>query len=86
MAGSYRWKRRLVCERLSPDQKEAKMAETGRSKVPKRADVVIVGAGFAGMYLLKLMRDNGFDAVALEQGGGVGGAGTGIDTPVRGAM
>jgi cation diffusion facilitator CzcD-associated flavoprotein CzcO len=49
------------------------MAETGRSKVPKRVDVVIVGAGFAGMYLLKLMRDNGFDAVALEQGGGVGG-------------
>lgn len=49
------------------------MAETGRSQVPKRADVVIVGAGFAGMYLLKLMRDNGFDAVALEQGSDVGG-------------
>lgn len=49
------------------------MVETGRSTVPERADVVIVGAGFAGMYLLKLMRDNGFDAVALEQGGGVGG-------------
>jgi cyclohexanone monooxygenase len=49
------------------------MEQTGRSKVPKRAEVVIVGAGFAGMYLLKLMRDNGFNAVALEQGGGVGG-------------
>lgn len=49
------------------------MAETGCSKVPMRAEVVIVGAGFAGMYLLKLMRDNGLDAVALEQGGGVGG-------------
>lgn len=49
------------------------MAETGRSRVPKRADVVIIGAGFAGMYLLKLMRDNGLKAVALEKGNGVGG-------------
>ncbi len=49
------------------------MAELGRKLVPGNVDVVVVGAGFAGMYLLKLMRDNGFDAVALEQGGGVGG-------------
>ena len=49
------------------------MGEQGRDRVPERTDVVIVGAGFAGMYLLKLMRDRGFDAVALEQGTGVGG-------------
>ncbi len=49
------------------------MTETERGAVPETVDVVIVGAGFAGLYLLKLMRDNGFDAVALEQGRGVGG-------------
>lgn len=49
------------------------MTEQGRQTVPEAVDVVIVGAGFAGMYLLKLMRDHGFSAVALEQGGGVGG-------------
>ena len=49
------------------------MAEIGRKLVPEYVDVVVVGAGFAGMYLLKLMRDNGFEVVALEQGGGVGG-------------
>ena len=49
------------------------MTEQGRGQVPDKTDVVIVGAGFAGMYLLKLMREQGFDAVALEQGTGVGG-------------
>ncbi len=36
-------------------------------------DVVIVGAGFAGMYQLKRMRDAGLSAVVLEAGDGVGG-------------
>ena len=36
-------------------------------------DVVIVGAGFSGLYLLKLLREAGFSAVALEAGDGVGG-------------
>ncbi len=45
----------------------------GRAAVPDHADVVIVGAGFAGMYLLHLMRQAGIDAVVLEQGSGVGG-------------
>jgi len=36
-------------------------------------DVVIVGAGFAGMYQLHRMRDAGFSAVVLEAGDGVGG-------------
>jgi len=49
------------------------MAQAARRSVPDRVDVIIVGAGFAGMYLLKLMRDRGFKAVALEQGDGVGG-------------
>lgn len=49
------------------------MAHTQGRSTPDQVDVIIVGAGFAGMYLLKLMRENGFDAVALEQGSGVGG-------------
>jgi len=36
-------------------------------------DVVIVGAGFAGMYQLQRMRDAGFSAVVIEAGDGVGG-------------
>ena len=36
-------------------------------------DVVIVGAGFAGMYQLKRMRDAGFSAVVIEAGDDVGG-------------
>ncbi|NNC72570.1 MAG: NAD(P)/FAD-dependent oxidoreductase, partial [Sphingomonadaceae bacterium] len=36
-------------------------------------DVIIVGAGFAGMYLLHKMRGLGKTARILEQGDGVGG-------------
>ena len=49
------------------------MSVTASGSVPEQADVVVVGAGFAGMYLLKLMRDHGFKAVCLEQAGNVGG-------------
>ena len=49
------------------------VARQGRSRVPARADVVVVGAGFAGMYLIKLLREQGRDVVALEAGSGVGG-------------
>lgn len=45
----------------------------GRSDVPNRADVVVVGAGFSGMYLIHLLRGQGFDVCVLEQGQGVGG-------------
>jgi len=36
-------------------------------------DVVVVGAGFAGMYMLHRLRDLGLSARVYEQGGGVGG-------------
>ena len=50
------------------------MSETkGRSQVPARADVAIVGAGFSGMYLIKLFREAGLNAIVLEQADGVGG-------------
>ncbi len=35
--------------------------------------MVVVGAGFAGMYMLHRLRGAGFDTVVLERGGGVGG-------------
>ena len=36
-------------------------------------DVVVVGAGFAGLYMLHKLRGLGFSARAFETGGGVGG-------------
>lgn len=36
-------------------------------------DAVIVGAGFAGMYMLHKLRSEGFDAVVLERAADVGG-------------
>ncbi len=36
-------------------------------------DVVVVGAGFAGMYMLHKLREFGFDAVVLERASDVGG-------------
>lgn len=36
-------------------------------------DVVVVGAGFSGLYLLKLLRDRGYNAVVLEAGPDIGG-------------
>lgn len=39
----------------------------------ERFDVVIVGAGFAGLYALHRMRQLGFETVVLEAGSGIGG-------------
>ena len=36
-------------------------------------DVVVIGAGFAGMYMLHRLRQAGFSVLALEAGSGVGG-------------
>jgi cation diffusion facilitator CzcD-associated flavoprotein CzcO/acetyl esterase/lipase len=36
-------------------------------------DVVVVGAGFAGLYLLHRLRNMGYSTVVLESAGGVGG-------------
>ncbi len=36
-------------------------------------DAVVVGAGFAGLGLLRRLRDSGFSAVLFEAGDGVGG-------------
>ena len=40
---------------------------------PRRVDAVIVGAGFAGMYMLHRLRGLGLSAIVFEAGGDVGG-------------
>ncbi len=39
----------------------------------EECDVVVVGAGFGGLYALHLLRQEGFDAKGLERASGVGG-------------
>ena len=39
----------------------------------QQVDVAVVGAGFAGLYLLHRLRKAGFAAVVLEEAGDVGG-------------
>ena len=48
-------------------------AETTVARTHGDFDVVVVGAGFAGLYMLHRLRGLGFTAVVLEAGGGVGG-------------
>ncbi len=43
------------------------------SKAAETYDVVVVGAGFGGMYMLHRLRGQGFSVRVYEQGGGVGG-------------
>ena len=47
--------------------------ETARSATSQTFDVAVVGAGFAGLYLLHRLRKAGFCAVVLEEAGDVGG-------------
>jgi cyclohexanone monooxygenase len=46
---------------------------SGKSHAAKIYDVVVVGAGFAGMYMLHRLRGLGLSARVYEQGGDVGG-------------
>ena len=39
----------------------------------KRVDVVVVGAGFGGMYMLHRLRSAGLNVQVIERGDGVGG-------------
>jgi cyclohexanone monooxygenase len=48
-------------------------AQSGPSRTTEAYDVVVVGAGFAGMYMLHRLRRLGFSVRVYEQGGGVGG-------------
>ena len=46
---------------------------TPRAAVPHEIDVVIVGAGFGGMYMLHRLRGLGLSAIVFDTAGGVGG-------------
>ncbi len=46
-----------------------KTSEAGLAEV----DVVVVGAGFSGLYLLHRLRQQGFSAVVFDAAGEVGG-------------
>ena len=49
-----------------------KLLGSDRNQMQK-FDVVVVGAGFAGMYALYKLRELGFTVKVLEAGDGVGG-------------
>src|SRR5271170_4763142 len=48
-------------------------ATKSRSGIQGQYDVVIVGAGFAGLYQLHRLRGSGMSATIIEAGSGVGG-------------
>jgi len=47
--------------------------KTRKSGATTSFDVVVIGAGFAGMYMLHRLRQSGFSVLVLEAAGGVGG-------------
>ena len=53
------------------------MSEAAGSRVTnggaQEVDVAVVGAGFAGLYLLHRLRKAGFTTIALEEADDVGG-------------
>ncbi|HEX3171066.1 MAG TPA: NAD(P)/FAD-dependent oxidoreductase, partial [Burkholderiales bacterium] len=51
----------------------ARSSESTNSGAAQQVDVAVVGAGFAGLYLLHKLRKAGFTAVVIEDAGDVGG-------------
>ena len=51
----------------------AHASEAANGGTTQQVDVAVVGAGFAGLYLLHRLRKAGLTAVALEEAGDVGG-------------
>ena len=49
------------------------MTETNAKSAPQRVDVLVVGAGFGGMYAVYKFREMGKSVVGIEAGGNVGG-------------
>src|SRR5882757_6622908 len=70
----FRSQRRMLVtksEKLQGASMSASPSPSG--KATESYDVVVVGAGFAGMYMLHKLRGQGFTARVYEQGDGVGG-------------
>ena len=55
------------------------------AKSAEAYDVVVVGAGFAGMYMLHRLRGQGMTARVFEQGPASAAPGTGTAIPARAA-
>jgi cation diffusion facilitator CzcD-associated flavoprotein CzcO/acetyl esterase/lipase len=51
----------------------ARSSESTNSGTTQQVDVAVVGAGFAGLYLLHRLRKAGFSAIVIEEAGDVGG-------------
>jgi cation diffusion facilitator CzcD-associated flavoprotein CzcO/acetyl esterase/lipase len=51
----------------------ARASDNTGNQATQQVDVAVVGAGFAGLYLLHRLRKAGFETVALEEAGDVGG-------------
>jgi cyclohexanone monooxygenase len=54
-------------------QMSAAQSSPGKGQADDAYDVVVVGSGFSGMYMLHRLRGLGFSARVFEQGSGVGG-------------
>ena len=50
----------------------AYISDLDKTKAEK-VDVLVVGAGFAGMYILKMLKDAGYNVLVVEEADGVGG-------------
>ena len=56
-----------------PEAMVASRSDSSSSASTQVVDVAVVGAGFAGLYLLHRLRKAGFSTVLLEEAGDVGG-------------
>jgi cyclohexanone monooxygenase len=74
---AYRRRPRVGYRLNTPDEPsragEKTMTNGQDSKSIERFDAVVVGAGFAGLYMLHRLRETGFSACVLEAAPGVGG-------------
>ena len=57
----------------TPRERQEQGQEQRQPEVGAVFDAIVVGAGFAGLYMLHRLRGLGFTARVYEAGGGVGG-------------
>src|SRR6195952_2642818 len=62
-----------IAAKLEPGEHMSDGKQTSRGHVPGQIDVVIVGAGFGGMYMLHRLRGLGLSAIVFDAASGVGG-------------
>jgi cyclohexanone monooxygenase len=58
---------------MTPDPHDPAPLDAVSERVTGRLDALIVGAGFAGLYMLHRLRSMGFSARVLERASGIGG-------------